>query len=188
MKLVFDFDGIICDSQSEMIRRLNMKTGKHYSLKDWSIYNCNKCFPPEDAKSLIEIFKEDVYDGPLCRPYTGTIKAMQLASKLGHEVMICTDCANEEVYRCKLKHSSDWGIDDIPIIPIYDGNKHEIECDALIEDCFETLEKNNAAYKVMLEKPWNCQLSDAGIITVRDDKELFEYVEALIRTSGLNII
>lgn len=188
MKLVFDFDGIVCDSQSEMIRRLNMKTGKQYGLKDWSTYNCNKCFNAEDAKTLIEIFKEDIYEGPLCRPYTGTIKAMQLASKLGHEVVICTDCANEEVYRSKLKHSSDWGIDNISIIPIYDGKKHEIQCDILIEDCFETLEQSNATYKIMIEKPWNCKLNSEEIIVAKDDKELFEYVEALIRTSGLNII
>ena len=60
MKIVFDFDGVICYSQVEMMRRLSKRLCRLITVDDWKIYNMHENFDAEVVAELKSIFTEDV--------------------------------------------------------------------------------------------------------------------------------
>lgn len=179
MKIVFDFDGVICDSQSEMIRILNERANGHYKLEDWSVYNYNKCFPTDDCGHFKDIFRENIY-GDKTPYYAGALFAIYCALDNGHDVKIMSDCADENVYRYKKQYLKSIGLSDILFEPVYNGNKNTALCDMLVEDCFENLKNSSAKYKLLVNKPWNCNLNDAGIIRVKNDIDLLNNIKSIV--------
>ena len=178
MNIIFDFDGVICSSQEEMMRRLSARTGKNFTINDWTVYNPKYCFG-EYTDELKKIFCENLYVGPACKIYKETVNAMLLAQDRGHNVKIVTVCANEQVYKNKLMLMQDKGIEGIEIVPIYEGDKRGYKCDMLIEDCIETLETSSAKYKILVQKPWNIGRAKDDMLVALDDSGVFSFVDTI---------
>lgn len=182
MRIVFDFDGVICSSQEEMIARLNEKTGKNYTINDWKYYSYKESFG-DDAEKMASTFEEEIYIGSNCKEYPGAINAIHYAKEKGHDVSIVSECANEEVFNRKVKFCKLHGLNDIKIYGVYTGNKAELNCDMLVEDCVETLIESKAQYKILVTKPWNKEVdvTDKQIHRVDTDDELFEAIRQLVK-------
>lgn len=155
MKIVFDFDGVICYSQVEMLRRLSNKLGRLITVDDWKIYNMNKNFDAETVKALKPIFTEDVYNDAEVDAFDENIgECMKIAHERGHDVGIETICDSETTYNNKQKYIQGKGLGFADMQPVYSFDK-QIKADIVVEDCYENLEKADANIKILITRPWN---------------------------------
>lgn len=163
MKIVFDFDGVVCRSQETMMKLLSDRTGDTYTIDDWYTYNFKESFP-KCYGILGEIFKEDIYSNCNCEMTDGIDKVMHDLKKRGHDVSIYSACANEDVFFGKRRWLVKHGLGDIEIFPVYNGNKSHIRCDVMVEDCIENLDTSDASIKIVINKPWNRYVVVPGVL------------------------
>lgn len=171
MKIIFDFDGVICQSQKLWVKKLNEMTGKHYTLNDWDVYNAENF--GEDRDLLYETIRNTDLSEAL--PYSWTLRTIaQLQQYSDHIVQVCSRCANEKVFTAK-KEFLDKNKIRVSFTPLFDFDKDVLPCDILIEDNFEVLNRALAKYKVLVSQPWNknVDLHGTGIIRVSHGVDLY---------------
>ena len=167
MKVVFDFDGVVCKSQEVMMRLLSERTGEHYTIDDWYTYDYKESFP--DCYGILgEIFKEDIYGNEDCLANEGVVELIHLIEKSGHYVEIVSACANSEVAQSNKRWLVRNGLGNTKFIPVYNGNKDNVECDVMIEDCMSNIENSIAENKIIISKPWNMFIEVEGVYRAHD--------------------
>lgn len=171
MKIVFDFDGVICKSQEVMMKLLSDRTGDTYTLDDWYTYNFKESFP-KCYGILGEIFKEDIYSDNECEMLEGIDVVMHDLKKRGHDVVVYSACANSDVMFGKKLWMSRHGIGNIELYPIYNGDKSGVHCDVMIEDCLDNLDKSDATMKIIVNKPWNRFVTVPGVMRAYDANDI----------------
>lgn len=165
VKIVFDFDGVICYSQVEMLRRLSKRLCRLITVDDWKIYNLNKNFDAEAVAELKPIFEEDVYNGARDDAFdTNVGEAIEMLYNKGHDVSIETMCGSETSYMNKVRYLQNKGLGHIKMVPVYSYNK-VIKADIAVEDCYENLEKADAKIKILITRPWNKQFKTDMVVT-----------------------
>lgn len=157
VKIVFDFDGVICYSQVEMLRRLSKRLCRLITVDDWKIYNMNKNFDAEVVAELKPIFAEDVYNGARDDAFDANVgEAIEMLYNKGHDVSIETVCDSETTYLNKVRYLQNKGLGHIEMTPVFSYDKI-IKADIVVEDCYENLEKADAKIKILITRPWNKQ-------------------------------
>ena len=156
MKVIFDFDGVVCYSQVEMMRRLSERLGRLITVDDWKVYDMRKSFDAETVEKLKPIFSEDIYNDAECDAFDENIgEAIRYLSVRGHDVSIESICDSEGTYSNKLKYLKDRGI-TVEFKPVYSFDK-VMKADIVVEDCYENLVKADAKLKILITRPWNTQ-------------------------------
>lgn len=165
VKIVFDFDGVVCYSQVEMMRRLSKRLCRLITVDDWKIYNMNKNFDAETVEVLKPIFTEDVYNGAREDAFDENVgEVMNMLHSKGHDVSIETVCDSETTYMNKVRYLQNKGLGHIKMMPVYSYDK-VIKADIVVEDCYENLEKADAKIKILITRPWNKQFKADMVVT-----------------------
>ena len=155
MRVVFDFDGVVCYSQVEMMRRLSKRLCRLITVDDWKIYNMHENFDAEVVAELKSIFTEDVYNGAREDAFDANVgEAINMLYNKGHDVSIETLCDSETTYLNKVRYLQNKGLGHIEMTPVF-GYDKIIKADIVVEDCYENLEKADAKIKILITRPWN---------------------------------
>lgn len=152
MIIVCDIDGIINNLMPKTLELYNDRTGKNITMSDITEYNFYDCLPKEDARGLIELFKEkELWDS--LEPLPGSQDGLKQIIKSGHQVYLAT--ATNPV---NLSWKCDFVKRHFPFIPednvIRIMNKGLLKADVLVDDCVDNL-IGSFAERVTLDYPWN---------------------------------
>lgn len=150
MKIIFDFDGVICRTQEFWLEKMNEKYGTHYTLNDWTSYDIKENFK-EDFEKMLQIAPDS--DTSEAKAYDWTLRTIaQLQQYSDHEIIICSKTLSAERAEQKRKFLEKNRV-HIPFVPIYEGDKDKMDCNMIIDDNPDVLLKSMANYKVLLGQP-----------------------------------
>ena len=152
MIICVDIDGVLNNLVEKTLELYNTHNGKNIKISDIKTYNFYDCLPQEDAKGIIELFKnKELWDS--LTPLPGSQNAFKQLVNNGHQIYLATatDITNFE-WKCN------WVTNFYPFIPTDNimriMNKSLLNVDVLIDDCLDNL-ITNFAYRVCIDHPWN---------------------------------
>ena len=152
MIICVDIDGVLNNLMEKTLELYNTRNNKNIQISDIKTYDFYECLPQEDARGIIELFKnKELWDS--LTPMPGSQNALKQLMNNGHQIYLATatDIINFE-WKCN------WVTNFYPFIPtdniIRIMNKSLLNVDVLIDDCLDNL-ITNYAYRVCIDHPWN---------------------------------
>lgn len=173
-KVILDCDDVLLECNSEVIRRINEKTGSNRSIMDliaWGIGDED----PEIGYEQRRIFFENpefVRQQPCA---DGAVEFVEQLSKIA-DVYICTavppKCAAARMESI---------IKNFPSVEpsnvIFGKRKDLLTADFMLDDAVHNLTSPNVTYPVLFRRPWN--YSTTGLVSVSDFGEFLALVEMI---------
>lgn len=187
MKIIFDLDGVICNSQAVMMRKLSEQTGKEFTIDSWK--EESPSYFGEYTPVLVEIFKaDDLYTDPDCEVYEPVVRLIKELDELGCSVEVHSRCADIGVQTRKRSLMNRAGLNRIGLVAHYGkSDKSECDCDILVDDQVGVLLQSKAKEKVSIRKPWNTKYkSESGLYIADTYDELHDYVLNLAKSYGIS--
>lgn len=176
-----DIDNCLNDLTAKAITLYNARTGKNIQLSDITTYNFSDCLPQDDAKGIIELFKEkELWDS--LEPLEDSQWGIQTLFNMGHRVVFTT-----ATHECNFAWKCDWMINHFPIDNANDiiriTDKGLITADIIIDDCLEQITKS-CCERICLNYPWNISKEKDYVFDIyraHNWKEIIKYVTTIER-------
>ena len=148
-----DVDGVLNNLMKVTLNVFNENHGHHYTLEDITTYNLSNCFEQNEANIMKKIFENpDIWNK--VKPIPGSQDGLQKLIRDGHVVYLVT---NNSPYTYGQKF--DWIRTYFPFVDpskiICMSDKWMLNCDIMIEDCYETLIAKPYYYRICYDQPWN---------------------------------
>ena len=181
MIIMCDIDEVLNDLIPKSLALYNSRTSKNLQFEGMTTYDFYDCLSPEDASSLIELFKEKrLWDS--LRPLPGAQKGLRTLVNNGHEVYLAT-ATLPETFPWKI----DWLKKYFPFISpnnvIRIKNKGLLNCDIMIDDSLDNL-IGNICDRIVLDYPWNRSASKDYAYDIKrayNWKEIVNFVNEIER-------
>lgn len=152
MILCVDIDDTINNLTERAFEILNSRGGTHRDVSELTNYDFFKCLSKNDAKTLLELFKEkELWDS--LTPINDAVWGIQTLLNLGHKVIFAT-----ATHECNFAWKCEWMAKYFPMVNTDDiiriKDKSLIRADVMIDDCMEQL-IHNPCERICLDKHWN---------------------------------
>ena len=174
LQIVFDIDGVLADTQTEILARYNKEYGLNYSLNDITCWNLEKIQKP--GTDMIKYFKEPGFFASL-KPVKGAQEIIECLSSIGDELFVATSSPIEGLVDKVL-----WVREHFPQIPsdnICLITRKDILCgDIILDDALHNLHPTNFKYPIVFDRPWN-RKGGNGFIRVYDWYHFYEVVQKI---------
>lgn len=152
MVICFDVDGVLNDLVEKTLVVFNRRYNRTLTVDDITTYNFAECLPQEDAKKIVELFKEKTIWDSLS-PTAGSQKTIKSLLKAGHQIYFAT--ATDPV---NFAWKVEWLNKNYPVIPteniIRIADKSLLKCDVLVDDCLDNL-TGILCDRICIDHPWN---------------------------------
>lgn len=153
MTICCDVDGVLNNLMDVVVDIFNERYGTAYVINDITTYDLANCLTQTVATNMKEIFTDSEIWSRM-KPINGAQEGLKKLVRNGHQVYLVTNNA-PHTFGAKV----DWIQHYFPFIEsskiICMKDKWLFKCDAMIEDCYETLIANPCYDRVLVNQPWN---------------------------------
>jgi 5'(3')-deoxyribonucleotidase len=152
MIICVDIDQVLNDLIPKTLALYNSRFGKNIQISDITSYDFYECLPKEDAKGIIELFKDkELWNSVEVLPDSRW--GIETLINMGHKVIVAT-ATHESNFEWKCR----WMTEHFPMINTKDiiriHNKGLLRVDVMIEDCLDNL-TSNVCERICLDYPYN---------------------------------
>lgn len=174
LRIYLDQDGVLADTQTEILKRYNQEYGLNFTLDDIYCWDLNKI--QKKGTDMTKYFKAEGFFNSL-EPIEGAKEIVKLLAEIiGDEVIIATVSPKEGE-----KDKRIWLKNHFPFISrenilMVDDKSHLIG-DILVDDGLHNLENSMCEFPIVFDQPWN--RSTDKYIRVYDWLDLYEVIQQI---------
>jgi 5'-nucleotidase len=151
LRIFFDIDGVLADTQTEVLNRYNEEYGLDYSLEDITCWDLTKVQKP--GTDMTKYFNEPGFFASL-KPLKGARSVVNGLSMMGDELFVASASPIEGFVDKVL-----WVKENFPQIPLDNVSlitRKDILCgDIILDDGLHNLSPTNFEYPIVFDQPWN---------------------------------
>lgn len=151
MNVFFDMDGVLADTQTEVLRRYNAEYNKSYALEDIVEWDLRKVQSP--GTDMCKYFDEPGFFLGL-EPMVNSQKVVEILSGMGINLFVASASPSRAVHEKAL-----WLQMHFPVIPkenfCFITRKDVLHGDILLDDGLHNLSRDNFKYPIVFDSPWN---------------------------------
>ena len=158
MVIMIDVDDVLCNLQETVVNMFNKRYDTKYKLDDFTEYNIMNVMPQQDALAMRNMYGETgLYDNVSL--IHGAQDGVKKIINKGHEVYFVT-AAVPKTYNEKVEFIKRYFpfIDQSHIVCM--KHKWMFKCDVMIEDNLSTLLAKPFYHRVVMDMPWNRNVTD----------------------------
>lgn len=158
MILCVDVDNVLGNLQETVINLFNKRYDTNYTMDDFTDYNVENVLPVKEAINMQIMYGDnDIYNH--VKPILGAQTCLQKLVNAGHQVYLVTDAIPNN-YNDKINwlHHFFPFIDDAHIVAM--KHKWLLRSDVMIEDNLTNLLARPYYERIVLDYPWNRNVSD----------------------------
>jgi len=174
LRIVFDSDGVLANTQKEVLKRYNKEYGLAFTLDDITSWHLSKVEKP--GTNMSKYFLEDGFFASL-EPMKGAQEIVKVLSDIGDELFVATSSPVVGLVDKVLwirKHFPQIPKDNISLI-----TRKDLLCgDIILDDGLHNLYPSNFNYPIVFNQPWN-QSPKANLVRVYDWYHFFEVVQKI---------
>ena len=173
LQIVFDVDGVLADTQTEVLNRYNSEYGLQLSLEDITCWDLTRIQKP--GTDVIKYFTQPGFFACL-KPIKGSQEIVDCLAAAVDELFVATSSPIEG-----LADKALWVRKYFPQIPpeniILITRKDMLLGDIILDDALHNLYPTNFRFPIVFDQPWN--KSGKGLIRAYDWYHFFEIVQKI---------
>lgn len=174
LQIILDQDGVLADTQSELIKRYNAEYGLKYTCDDITEWDLNKIQQPNT--DIQKYFLQRGFFRSL-KPIKDAQEIISLLTLMGDELFVATASPIEGMVDKVL-----WIKKYFPFIPgknIILINRKDMLCgDIILDDALHNLSPTKVKFPIIYDRPWN-RKDGKHLIRVYNWFDFFEVVQQI---------
>lgn len=151
LKIFFDIDGVLANTQKEIINRYNSEYGLNYTVENITCWDLSKVQKP--GTDMSKYFTEPGFFASL-EPIEGAQEVVKILSDIGDELFVATASPVEGLSDKVLwiqKHYPEIPVENICLIT----RKDMLWGDVILDDGIHNLVASKFSYPIVFNQPWN---------------------------------